>query len=127
MTITAAQAALQLAKVAAKAADDKKADHTIVLEVGDVFGEMSVLTGDRTVADVIAGNRCLVLLIPQTWSAATFWSIPRPSCISPSCSPTARAPRPSMSPAASCAPAPQPSGRLLRTHPRASLSTQTLQ
>ena len=35
------------------------------LEVGDVFGEMSVLTGDRTVADVIAGNRCLVLLIPQ--------------------------------------------------------------
>jgi acetate kinase len=35
------------------------------LEVGDVFGEMSVLTGDRTVADVIAGNRCLVLMIPQ--------------------------------------------------------------
>jgi len=35
------------------------------LEAGDVFGEMSVLTGDRTVADVIAGNRCLVLLIPQ--------------------------------------------------------------
>ena len=35
------------------------------LAVGDVFGEMSVLTGDRTVADVIAGNRCLVLLIPQ--------------------------------------------------------------
>lgn len=35
------------------------------LVAGDVFGEMSVLTGDRTVADVIAGNRCLVLLIPQ--------------------------------------------------------------
>ncbi len=35
------------------------------LEAGDVFGEMSVLTGDRTVADVIAGNRCTVLLIPQ--------------------------------------------------------------
>jgi acetate kinase len=35
------------------------------LEAGDVFGEMSVLTGDRTVADVIAGNRCFVLLIPQ--------------------------------------------------------------
>jgi acetate kinase len=35
------------------------------LEAGDVFGEMSVLTGDRTVADVIAGNRCLVMLIPQ--------------------------------------------------------------
>ena len=36
------------------------------LEAGDVFGEMSVLTGDRSVADVIAGNRCLVLLIPQS-------------------------------------------------------------
>ena len=35
------------------------------LEAGDVFGEMSLLTGDRTVADVIAGNRCFVLLIPQ--------------------------------------------------------------
>ncbi len=35
------------------------------LAAGDVFGEMSVLTGDRTVADVIAGNRCLALLIPQ--------------------------------------------------------------
>ncbi|CAG0990488.1 partial acetate kinase, partial [Rhodocyclaceae bacterium] len=35
------------------------------LQDGDVFGEMSVLTGDRTVADVIAGNRCFVLLIPQ--------------------------------------------------------------
>ena len=32
---------------------------------GDVFGEMSLLTGDNTVADVIAGNRCFVLLIPQ--------------------------------------------------------------
>jgi acetate kinase len=32
---------------------------------GDVFGEMSLLTGDRTVADVIAGNRCFVLMIPQ--------------------------------------------------------------
>ncbi len=32
---------------------------------GDVFGVMSLLTGDRIVADVIAGNRCLVLTIPQ--------------------------------------------------------------
>ncbi|MBS1144308.1 MAG: acetate kinase [Proteobacteria bacterium] len=32
---------------------------------GDVFGVMSVLTGDRIVADVIAGNRCFVLMIPQ--------------------------------------------------------------
>ena len=35
------------------------------LEDGDVFGEMALLTGDRTVADVIAGNRCFVLMIPQ--------------------------------------------------------------
>ncbi|MGB0129805.1 MAG: acetate/propionate family kinase [Rhodocyclaceae bacterium] len=36
------------------------------LEAGHIFGEMSLLTGDRTVADVIAGNRCFVLLIPQS-------------------------------------------------------------
>jgi acetate kinase len=35
------------------------------LGVGDVFGVMSLLTGDRVVADVIAGNRCFVLMIPQ--------------------------------------------------------------
>jgi acetate kinase len=35
------------------------------LEAGEVFGEMSLLTGDRTVADVIAGNRCFVLMIPH--------------------------------------------------------------
>ena len=35
------------------------------LREGDVFGEMSLLTGDRIVADVIAGNRCTVLLIPR--------------------------------------------------------------
>lgn len=32
-----AQAAVELAKVAAKAADDKKADHTLILEVGEVL------------------------------------------------------------------------------------------
>lgn len=35
------------------------------LEEGDVFGEMSLLTSDLHVSDVIAGNRCFVLLIPQ--------------------------------------------------------------
>lgn len=34
------------------------------LKAGDIFGEMAVMTGDRTVADVIAGNRCYVLKIP---------------------------------------------------------------
>ncbi len=36
-TPTGAQLALELAKVAAKAADDKKADHTLILEVGEVL------------------------------------------------------------------------------------------
>jgi acetate kinase len=35
------------------------------LEAGDVFGVMSLLTGERIVADVIAGNRCFVLMIPR--------------------------------------------------------------
>lgn len=35
------------------------------LEAGDVFGVMSLLTGDPIVADVIACNRCFVLMIPQ--------------------------------------------------------------
>ncbi|NML28319.1 acetate/propionate family kinase [Zoogloea dura] len=35
------------------------------LAPGDVFGVMSILTGDKLAADVIAGNRCYVLLIPQ--------------------------------------------------------------
>ncbi len=35
------------------------------LDDGAVFGEMSLLTGDPTVTDIIAGNRCFVLMIPQ--------------------------------------------------------------
>lgn len=35
------------------------------LASGDVFGVMSLLTGDRIVADVIARTRCFVLMIPQ--------------------------------------------------------------
>jgi len=43
-------------------------ERTIIGELndGDVFGEMSLLTGDRTVTDIIASNRCFVLLIPQS-------------------------------------------------------------
>ena len=47
------------------------------LEAGDVFGEMSLLTGDRTVADVIAGNRCFVLMIPQAVFNARILINPR--------------------------------------------------
>ena len=46
---------------------DNTGTRTVIsqLEPGDVFGVMSLLTGDRLVADVIAGNRCFVLMIPQ--------------------------------------------------------------
>jgi acetate kinase len=42
-------------------------DRIIVSELndGDVFGEMALLTGDRTVTDIIASNRCFVMMIPQ--------------------------------------------------------------
>src|SRR5574343_549511 len=35
------------------------------LGVGDIFGVMSLRTGEPIVADVIAGNSCFVLMIPQ--------------------------------------------------------------
>ncbi len=54
MTQTAGEAALQLAKVAARAADAKKAEHTLVLEVGDVLQ----ITDYFVIAS--AGNRRLV-------------------------------------------------------------------
>jgi len=46
---------------------DNTGTRTVIsqLEAGDVFGVMSLLTGDRIIADVIAGNRCFVLMIPQ--------------------------------------------------------------
>ena len=50
----AGAAALELAKVAARAADDKKAEHTIVLAVGDVLA----ITDYFVIAS--AGNRRLV-------------------------------------------------------------------
>ena len=46
---------------------DNTGTRTVISQLGpgDVFGVMSTLTGDRIAADVIAGNRCFVLLIPQ--------------------------------------------------------------
>ena len=46
---------------------DNTGTRTVIAQLGagDVFGIMSVLTGARIVADVIAGNRCFVLMIPQ--------------------------------------------------------------
>jgi acetate kinase len=42
-------------------------ERTVISELndGDVFGEMSLLTGDRTVTDIIAAKRCFALMIPQ--------------------------------------------------------------
>jgi acetate kinase len=42
-------------------------DRTVISELndGDVFGEMSLLTGDCTLTDIIASNRVFALLIPQ--------------------------------------------------------------
>ena len=46
---------------------DKTGTRTVLSQLGpgDVFGTLSILTGDPVSADVIAGNRCFVLLIPE--------------------------------------------------------------
>jgi acetate kinase len=50
----------------ASVTDDSGQTHRISsLKTGDIFGEMSLMTGDRTTADVIGTTRCKVLLIPQ--------------------------------------------------------------
>ena len=45
--------------------DSGETRHISCLEPGDIFGEISLMTGDRTIADVIAITHCKVLLIPQ--------------------------------------------------------------
>jgi acetate kinase len=47
------------------------------LQAGDVFGVMSQLTGDRIVADVIAGTRCFVLMIPHAVFSTHILSNPK--------------------------------------------------
>jgi acetate kinase len=47
--------------------DDSGDKHRIaMLKAGDIFGEMSLMTGDRTMADIIGISRCSALLIPQS-------------------------------------------------------------
>jgi len=47
-------------------ADDSGKRHRIgLLSSGEMFGEMSLMTGDKTMADVIGITRCKALLIPQ--------------------------------------------------------------
>ncbi|MDR2838047.1 MAG: acetate/propionate family kinase [Azonexus sp.] len=47
------------------------------LEAGDVFGVVSLLTGERITADVIACTRCFVLLIPQTLFVSDILTNPK--------------------------------------------------
>lgn len=47
--------------------DDSGEKHHIgMLKPGDIFGEMSLMTDDKTMADVIGATRCKVMLIPQS-------------------------------------------------------------
>jgi acetate kinase len=46
--------------------DDSGEKHILgVLKAGDVFGEMALMTGDKTMADVLGLSRCTALLIPE--------------------------------------------------------------
>ncbi|MBN1695935.1 MAG: acetate/propionate family kinase [Spirochaetales bacterium] len=57
--------------------DDGGTRHIIdLLKEGDVFGEMSIMTGDKTIADVIGKTRCTALLIPQPVFATTLIAHP---------------------------------------------------
>ncbi len=55
------------------------ADRTVIskLEAGDIFGVTSALTGNHIIADIIAGNRCFVLLIPQEVFNASILTNPK--------------------------------------------------
>ncbi len=50
-----------------------------VMKSGDIFGEMSLMTGDRTIADVIGLTRCTALIIPQSVFSTAL--VTRPSAI----------------------------------------------
>jgi acetate kinase len=46
--------------------DDQGESHRLaLLKSGDFFGEISLMTGDRTIAGTIATTRCTVLLVPD--------------------------------------------------------------
>lgn len=46
--------------------DNQGVKHPVkVLEPGDIFGEMSLMTGDKTMADIIGLIRCKALLVPE--------------------------------------------------------------
>jgi acetate kinase len=47
--------------------DDRGDRHRLsMLKSGDIFGEMALMTGDKTMADIVGLTRCKALLIPQS-------------------------------------------------------------
>lgn len=57
--------------------DNSGEKHTItLLAPGDIFGEMELMTGDKTIADVIGITRCKALLIPQKLFSTTIITNP---------------------------------------------------
>ncbi len=48
-----------------------------LLEAGDVFGEMSLMTGNQTIANIIGITRCEALLIPQNLFSSILISHPQ--------------------------------------------------
>ena len=51
----------------ASVTDDRGEKHRVgLLKPGDIFGEMSLMTGDKTMADVIGITSCQALLIPSS-------------------------------------------------------------
>ena len=58
-------------------ADDSGERHRVaVLKTGDIFGEMSLMTGDKTTADIIGITRCRVLLVPHEIFSTTIATDP---------------------------------------------------
>ncbi len=45
--------------------DGGQKHHLGKLKEGDIFGEMSLMTGDRTMADIVCTSRCKAILIPS--------------------------------------------------------------
>lgn len=50
--------------------------HLWALEPGDIFGEISLMTGSKTIANIVGITRCTTLLIPQALFATTLITHP---------------------------------------------------
>jgi acetate kinase len=46
--------------------DSGEKHHIDMMRPGDIFGEMSLMTDNKTMADIIGGTRCKALLIPES-------------------------------------------------------------